>query len=260
MKRISYLLLLFVMFGFFVSCDSDVEMLDEQEKYESFVESNRDVYYNVSIDYTKKDFEEDVKKIKTKTTELGGYTTSSSFTYGDDSGGNCTYRVPTDKLDEFLNYIESLGGVESTTINAVDITSSYDTTTEKINTLQATKNAYLARLQDANITQAEISAISSAIQNIDSQLIELQKSKNDYDDLLEYSTITIYYSDYDNSDFAFLADYGDYLWGFLLFFIQAVLYLLPIALVGFGIVGVIILIDKANKKRKNKKEQTTEKV
>lgn len=255
MKKISYLLLLVVlsMFCLFISCDSNGSYDSEEGPYESFVETNRKVYYIVDIDYEKGDFREDVKSIKNKAYELGGYTTSSSFTYGKNARGNCTYRVPTEHLDEFLNYIDSLGGVENTTINAYDITTTYNETAEKIATLKASKEAYLLQLENPELTELDIKSITAAIREIDNEIAELEKSKSNKDELMNYSTININY-DVDNNSFTiFFSNYGEYLLDFLMVFLRIVLYLLPICVVGTGIVFGIMGFDKLSKRLKGKK-------
>lgn len=257
MRKISYFLLLVIlgMFCLFVSCASSGSYDSEEGPYESFIETNRKVYYVVNIDYEKGDFREDVKNIKSKAIELGGYTTSSGFTYGKNARGNCTYRVPTEHLDEFLNYIESLGGVESTTINSYDITTAYDENAAKIETLKASKEAYLLKLKDTTLAEAEIKSITNAIKSIDDEIAELEKVKSSKDDLMNYSTININYNLDDNSFKVFFSNYGEYLLDFLMVALRIILYLLPICALGFGIVYGIMGLDKLTKKVKSKKQK-----
>lgn len=260
MRKISYFLLLVVLglFCIFVSCSSEGTYDGQEGPYESFVETNRKVYYVVDIDYEKGDFREDVSNIKSKAIELGGYTTSSSFTYGKNARGNCTYRVPTEHLDEFLNYIDSLGGVENTTINAFDITTTYDETAAKIETLKASKEAYLLKLQDTSLADYEIKSITDAIKDIDKEIAELEKTKSNKDDLMNYSTINISYNVDDNSLSVFFSNYGEYLVDFLMVVLRIVLYLLPICAVGTGIVFGVIGLDKLSKKKKDKKVEVNQ--
>ena len=90
----------------------------------------------------------DVKnQVNNKVIELEGYTSSSDETL---KQAKVIYKIPTERLNLFLDYIDSFDGIGSKQISSSDITSSYAYVEAKIQTLMASREAYVKILETEN--------------------------------------------------------------------------------------------------------------
>lgn len=213
------------------------------------IETTRKIYYTVDYDINAKDYTKIKKELSDKVNSLDGYIQKStdSETYS-----NYVYRIPTLKLNEFLDYVDAYGDtVESKKVTSTDITTTYSEKEAKKEVLSASRKAYLSLLNDGTLSMSDIIAIQDKISNLDIEISIIEKELASYDNLLDYSTVTIDYRT--DNDLSFIAQYGNYLGGFFVGLGQGILYLLPVLFCGAIIclaAFVIIKVSKKNKKNK----------
>ena len=93
-----------------------------------------------------------------------------------------------------------------------------------------------------------IISLQDKINAIDIELLSITKELAYYDNLLEYSKVTINFNkEYKES---FINEYLNYLTNLFTFIGKAILYVLPIALIGGSITFVILFVEKKKKNRK----------
>lgn len=263
MKYLKRLFLcLIIVFSFsLIACGEESEgtgVGNESDGNNVVIETSRKIYYTVDISITSDNANQHIQSIMKLVLEYDGYAPISNIQYDEKNNakGKIIYKIPTSKLNQFLDYIDGLNGVKSKNIQATDITSKYNETTARIETLTASKEAYVELLKTVN-DYSSIITIKTRIEEIDTELTKLQKEKESYDNLLDYSTVTIYYNTDDYAEKSFGEEYGDYLANFFTFIFKAIMYLLPIACLGGVGILVALGLSKLGKKIKekhNKKE------
>jgi len=216
------------------------------------VETTRKLTYSVDITIQSTRAADDIREIGAKVTEVGGYAGNSSVDYSKDSvNGYIYYRVPTDKLDEFLDFINNNEGLIQKSVVVNDITTQYNEIDARLETLTASKAAYEDTLDKGGNSYSEKIIIITKIEEIDTEIAQLNKEKASYDNLLDYSNIKITFNGSSNSN-SFFEDYGDYLKILFAGVFTAIMYLLPVALVVFCLFAVIYFPIKFIMKRRTK--------
>ncbi|MEA4994791.1 MAG: DUF4349 domain-containing protein [Oscillibacter sp.] len=169
---------------------------EENGKAESQLRAEKDggdgskLIYTAELNLETTTFDETVKNLSALVEELGGWTQSSSVSYGG-SGyryGSYAVRVPKEKFSTFLTRAGELAHVTYTSSNVEDVSEMYYDTAGRLET-QKTK---LARLQDL-LAKAEnmedIITIESAISEAESQIEYLAGEMKHYDSQVDYSTV-----------------------------------------------------------------------
>lgn len=157
-------------------------------------EINRKFTYEVRIDLTVDSVSQTKTTLTQKNTELGGYLERNEEDYSD---GECTsayvvFRVPTEQLDTFIAVMESGGGkVSDKRVFSTDITTSYVNATAKKTALETKKAALQALLADATLSASDKVSVISEIAAVDTELQAIELTINEYDSLVDYSTVSV---------------------------------------------------------------------
>lgn len=243
------LILLFVILGLFplfVSCSEGGDSGSPENNVEA--EGSRKIIYEVFYEIESRDVNQIEDAITIKVRDFNGYI-SNSVDNKDQS--RYSYKIPTEKLNEFLDYVDSFGDkVKDKTIESTDVTTQYSKLEERIKVLEASKTAYLNLLTDGNLMMPEIIEIKEKIEDIDTELLGLYNKLASYDSVIDYTTITINYVD----DPRFFATYGNYLVKTFEVIYQVILYMLPYGLVVAIIIFLANLPGYLKKRRRNKNQ------
>lgn len=154
---------------------------------------DRKIIYTVTMRLTAKDVASVKTDITSKSNALGGYVESNNESYED---GKCTYatityRIPTDKLDEFVASIEGHGGVDSKKVSTTDITTSYVNSEAKKNSLLERKQLLEEMLNEDGISTSDRLSIINEISEVNTQIQEIELLLKGYDSDVDYSTINL---------------------------------------------------------------------
>lgn len=251
MKKIRYILLILLCL-LLVGCsqgyhEGDYGGSEDNTSNNVTVETVRKIYYTVTYSISSSNYTEIKKEIEIEVNEFNGYIESSTES---DERSVVVYRIPTEKLNEFLDIVDSNGNcVKSKTIESKDVTSSYSALEARKQVLEASRKAYLDMLSKPDITTNDIIALQTKIDEIDTELLTICNELDNYNNLLDYSKITITYN-LSSEDESFFVEYVNYLGSFFVVIGQIILYLLPFGLIVGAIIFTIIFIDK---KRRNKR-------
>lgn len=209
------------------------------------VETTRKIYYTVSYTIDTEDLGEINSSINSKVNELNGYVSNSSQ---NGNYANYVYKVPTKSLNTFLDFVDSFGeNVSEKNVQSTDITSTYSQLDARKEILEASRVAYLKLLNEKNLSISSIIELQNKIDDIDSELLNLNNQLSKYDNLVEYSTVTITYNQKDANE-GFCVEYGNYLFGLLKLVFYIFMYTLPFT----SIAGIVLLVMFLIKKRKMK--------
>lgn len=221
--------------------------------------------------------------IENKTNELGGYVENmdvyngSSYSrygysgtgYRRDRNASLTLRIPSDKLDGFLTYVEENGNIVSRSEREVDVTLDYVDLESHKKTLLTEQDRLLELLTVAE-TLEDIITLESRLSDVRYQIESMESRLRTYDNQITYSTIYLDISEvveltpvepeeqtvWQRMSEGFadsLTSIGNGVKEFFVWFVVSLPYLLLIALVVFCIVRVIMHISKKQNAKRDRR-------
>ena len=150
--------------------------------------TDRMMVYTVDLALTVDDYSAATVSIRAALTEAGGYEQSSSTSnYG---RYTFTLRVPTAKLNDFLEKLGKTGTVESQEITGEDITDRYLSAEEERDVLLA-KKAALEELAEEAATFNDKVMIYEKIQEVAAEIDRYNDRLSDYKKSSDYSTVQV---------------------------------------------------------------------
>lgn len=245
-KNILFILLFIFITISLASCGSTSSEKSSSKSSEinDVVETNgRNVIYRISYDYEGKEMKNTIRDIKNKIIEFDGYISESR---NQEDYSTYSYKVPTDKVNELLDYIDSVDGFCNKIITTVDVTSTYSSVNSALERLNAKKKIYEDELSNANLTTDEKIKYINLIESIDYEIEEYYSRKDRLEGELNYSTLTISYRLDKSGEWA--KDFGNVMLHLLKFIGITVAISAP-----FVIAGGIVFIVLKKKKIKNEK-------
>lgn len=158
--------------------------------------SGRKLIRQVSMDVETEQFEELVAAINGKITELGGYSEQSDVTGNrlDYRGepvpryASITARIPSDKLDSFLDSVEKGGNVTDKSESVTDVTLQYSDVESRKKSLEIEQERLWALLEKAESVDAIIS-LEERLSDIRYQMESMESQLRLYDNQVDYSTV-----------------------------------------------------------------------
>jgi hypothetical protein len=160
------------------------------------VQSNEKIIRTFFMDVETQEFDSLISRINSDIKRMGGYVESSeisgrSYSYTNATRyGNIVARVPSDKVDGFVNSVGENANVVSKQESTENISLQYIETESKIETLRIEQERLYALLEkedsldDIIVLENRLSEIRYELQNHESQL-------RYYDNKVAYSTITL---------------------------------------------------------------------
>ena len=210
-----------------------------------YSDSSRKIIYTLNYSIKSDDISSSAKTISEEVYLLNGYISSS--TQSSSSYFEFTYKVPTEKLNDFLSFMNNQGDVIAyQSLSSEDVTTSYNNIQAEINVLEASKSAYENLLRNENLSFDEIFKINDKIDEINISLEILYLKLDSTSEKVDYATINITFSTINKQSkidifVNALKDAGINILYFLL-------YTSPFALIA----GIAILISYLIFKRKHK--------
>lgn len=112
---------------------------------------------------------------------------------------NVRYRIPTDRLDSFIQELEKNRPIYHKYYNQYSVTDSYNQTEARLKTLKATEERYLELLTKATDIP-DIISIEQALTNVQSEIEWLSLTKDQYDKDIDYTAVNVNLSEVLASD------------------------------------------------------------
>ena len=246
-KKFLSIFILFFMFFSLVSCGSHGVPGGGENGDNNVVDTSNTnkIIYNVGYKLYSDNIGDYISKINNWVREDNGYISESNQENLDYA--YYVYRIPTDKLNGFLDKIDSLEGVNNKTVSTRDVTSTYNELEASIELLESRKTSYLNLLNSGTLTKTEVIEINQALDDVEIKLISAYKELAQLANRVDYSTVTIsYYKNSNTETYQYFVSYGGYLISICTTIGSIVLYSLPFLLVA-GIVVLVIIVVKKKK-------------
>lgn len=165
------------------------------EKKENQVDG-RKLIRNVELSIETLEFDGFLSLLETKVTASGGYIQSSSssnnsYHYERLKNANYTVRIPSDKLDEFINMIGENSNITNSSSTTDDVTLSYYDSESRKKALEIQQKRLLTLLEQADKIE-DIIQLEARLSEVTYELESQSTILRNYDNLVEYSTVTLY--------------------------------------------------------------------
>ena len=221
---------------------------------EAQVESGRKLIRTVSLSLETKDFDSVTSNLSSKTSEMDGYIETSSiggnnYSYQTTRYASYTIRIPSDKLDQFIEVVNGLGNVTHKVESVEDVTLQYVDVESHKKALETEQERLLELLSNA-ASMEDILAIESKLSDIRYEIESYESQLRTFDNQIDYSTVTVERITNTNEKgfFEEIKDrFGDSLYkvghGFRNLII-GILGALPLLIVWAAVIAVIIVIVK----------------
>lgn len=245
---------------------------------ESVSESDRKLIKTVYLDLQTKEFDQVLEGLTAKVSELGGYVESSSlngnsYYYTSTRSAYYTVRIPSDRLDEFVQVVSELGNVTYKNESVEDVTLQYVDTESRKKALETERDRLLELMEQAE-NMEDLLAIESKLSEVRYELENYGSQLRLLDNQIDYSTVNVdineverltetkeltFFEEVSNRFSDSLYDVGHGLRGFAIWFLGSLPILVVWAVVIVAIVLVVRMIFRKKRNRKIQKDQSEEK-
>jgi len=159
-----------------------------EEKSKAVVDEGRKIIQNVTCVIDVKDLKGAYDSVMVKSQEIGGYVANSSIR---DANSQITVRVPSAKLEDFIKFIDTLGGQNvETSRNADDVTEQYTDVISRLKNLKAQEEQLLTIMKKADTVEDTLK-VQSELFRVRGDIEVLQGKINMWDKLVEFSTVVL---------------------------------------------------------------------
>lgn len=157
--------------------------------------AGRKLIRTFNLDIETLEFDSFVASIKAEVNSLGGYiesssTSGNSYNYSSSRYANFVCRVPSGKLDEFINTVGGLGNITYCYEDTEDVTLHYVDTEARIKSLQTEYDQLLELLAEAENIDTII-LLQQRLTEVRYQLESYESQLRTYDNLVDYSTVNL---------------------------------------------------------------------
>ena len=160
------------------------------------VADNRKLITTVSLEVETEEYDVLIPTLEEKIAQAGGYIESrndyNSGYYGNDGlrSSYMSIRIPSDQLDQFLKTVESQSNITYRNLYVQDVTLQY-VDMESHKKMLLTEQDSLMKLLETAETVEDIITIESRLSEVRYQIESLESQLRTYDNLIEYSTVSI---------------------------------------------------------------------
>lgn len=250
--------------------DWDSGAVTSENGIEAVAGTDRKLIKTVNLDMQTKEFDLVVENVSKKVQEMGGYIEGSSIwgsSYYSDSTRSASYtlRIPSDRLDEFIEAADELGNITYKNESVEDVTLQYVDVESRKKALETEQARLLELLEQADNLE-DLLTIESRLSDVRYELENYGSQLRILDNQVDYSTVYLNINEVeriteikDRTFFEEIADrFSDSLYTVgrgLRRFVIGFLGSLPILAVWAVVVAVLVLIlRKVFYGKKKKKE------
>jgi len=151
----------------------------------------RKITRNLSLTLQVATINDAVTRLSKEVQQLGGYVVESQQNgSANQSSAQMTLKVPADQLDGLRSSLTTWGKILDEHMLANDITNQYYDSQVRLQTLEAEEKRYLAILSQAK-TVDDVLKVENALGNIRQQIEQLKGQLKLWDNIVDYSTVTV---------------------------------------------------------------------
>lgn len=235
----------------------DTGAITSENGIEAVAETGRKLIKTVYLSMQTKEFDSVLEGLSARVQEIGGYIenssiSGSSYYYEGTRNAFFAVRVPSDRLDEFVEVVGSLGNVTQKNESVEDVTLQYVDAESRKKTLETEQDRLLELLGQAE-NMEDLLAIESKLSEVRYELENYGSQLRLLDNQIDYSTVNVDITEVERitevkerTFFEEIADrFSDSLYvvgrglrGFVIGFLGS----LPILAVWAVVIGVIVLL------------------
>ena len=264
--------------GCFLLMNTGEKAVTSENGIEEVQETDRKLIRNVNLSLQTKEFDTVLDNMSQKIKDLGGYIQDSSVwgsssDYSSSRSASYTLRIPSDKLDEFIDVVETLGNVTYKNESVDDVTLRYVDVDSHKKALETEQERLLALLEKAENVE-DIITIENRLSDVRYELENYESQIRLLDNQIDYSTVYVDISEVsrvtDTGKQGFFEEvasrFSDSVYVVLMGlrgFAIGILGSLPILVVWGAILAVVVIllrkfVFKKSKKNKKNTDQTNE--
>lgn len=257
-----------------VSSGESASAITSDNGIDAVTDTGRKLIKNVNLQLQTREFDAVLEGLAEKVSELGGYVEDSSvwgssYEYSSSRSASYTVRVPSDRLDEFVEVVSELGNVSYKNESVDDVTLQYVDVESRRNALETEQDRLMELLEEAG-TVEDIITIESRLSEVRYELENYESQIRLLDNQIEYSAVYLDITEVDRvtetGEKGFWDEvssrFGDSLYRVAMGFRSlavGILGSLPILAVWAAVIAVIVLIlrklgFKRIRKKKDEKE------
>ena len=143
----------------------------------------RMIAYSVTLELSVKNTEDTKTLLQEQIKSNSGYVVRESDSY-------ITTRIPSENMDNFVNFAKTLGKIENESKTGNDITDQYRDNVLRLDSLKNVRNRYLALLDQAKAV-SDILSIEKELERVNSQIEMLEGRIKYAEQSAAYSNITV---------------------------------------------------------------------
>lgn len=250
--------------------DTGVGAVTSQNGIDPVMDNGRKLIKNVRLEMQTREYDQVIEGLTKKVQEIGGYVENSSLwgsSIYQNSTRNSEYtvRVPSDRLNEFVDVVSGLGNVVYKNEYVEDVTLQYVDVESHKKALEMQQDRLLELLEQAE-NMEDLLTIESKLSEVRYELENFESQKRILDNQIDYSTVSISIMEVERltetrqlSFFEEIAEqFGDSLYrvgrgtrGFLIGFIGS----LPILAVWAAVIIVVVIVIRRIFYRGKKKDR-----
>ena len=237
------------------------------------VEDGRKLIETVKLEVETREFAQTMSTLETQVEELGGYVESmdtyngSTYSdYGSSRSASLTIRIPSEKLDGFLQTVAQAGNIVRRNDTVEDVTLSYVDMESRRDALRTEQSRLLEFLDKAE-TIEEIITIEERLSEVRYQLESMESRLRTMDNLIDYSTVYIDISEvreltqvepptaWERITGGFAESLESIAHGFVELSIWFLVHIPYLVIWGILIAGVILLVRRRHRKKQKRLEE-----
>ncbi len=169
--------------------------LTSENGVEAVTETDRKLIKTVYLSVETLEFDALLNSLSEQVSEMGGYIESSSISgssyyYESTRYAYYTVRVPSDRLDEFVEVVSGLGNVTQKSESVEDVTLQYVDTESRKTALETERDRLLELLEQAE-SMEDLLAIESQLSDVYYELENYGSKLRVLDNQIDYSTVNV---------------------------------------------------------------------
>ena len=175
--------------------DFKEEDVTSEEELETPVENGRKLIKTVFLSLQTTEFDSLISNLSAKATELGGYIETSSvsgnsYYYRNTRYASYTIRIPSTKLNEFVNVVSELGNVTQKNESVEDVTLQYVDVESRKKALETEQERLMELLSNAE-NMEDLLAIESKLSDVRYEIESYGSKLRMLDNQIDYSTVNV---------------------------------------------------------------------
>lgn len=174
---------------------SDSGAITSENGIEAVAETGRKLIKTVYLSMQTREFDSVLDGLSARVQEMGGYIenssiSGSSYYYEGTRNAYFTVRVPSDRLDEFVDVVSGLGNVTQKNESVEDVTLQYVDTKSRKKALETEQERLLELLEHAE-NMEDLLAIESRLSEVRYELENYGSQLRLLDNQIDYSTVNV---------------------------------------------------------------------